>query len=339
MVAPIARARGKKVLPPPVRSGWDSRIGGHHHHDHGTGRLSDRALVLAISLNLGLSVFEFLAGLFAGSVALMADALHNTNDAAALVVAYVARRIARRGADETHTFGYRRAELIGALIQLTALILVGLYLVGEAVGRLFDPEGVKGGWMMAASGVAIVVDVATAWLLWSMSKGNLNLRAAFLHNVTDAAASVAVLLGGGIILWLGWSWVDPLLSLGIAGYILAMSFGLLRRTAKILMEGAPEGLDLGDLRSVALGIDGIHGIHHLHVWELDEDRRALEAHVVVAESTTAAERQRIRTALKEALRERFAIRHSTIELETAEHGCGESAGDRSDCSSPEKTGG
>ncbi|MGE9291527.1 MAG: cation diffusion facilitator family transporter, partial [Puniceicoccales bacterium] len=206
---------------------------GHHHHDHGTSEVNDRTLFWAIVLNLGLSVFEFLAGVFAGSVALMADALHNTNDAAALVVAYVARKIGRKKADEQYTFGYRRAELIGAIIQLTALIVVGLYLVGEAIGKFFEPESIKGGWVMIASSVAIVVDVGTAWLLWALSKGSLNLKAAFLHNITDAAASVAVLLGGAAIFWLGWDWVDPFLTLIIAGYILYMSFGMLKRTAKI----------------------------------------------------------------------------------------------------------
>jgi cobalt-zinc-cadmium efflux system protein len=171
--------------------------------------------------NLGLSVFEFVAGAVSGSVALMADALHNTNDAAALLIAYIARKISRKRADARYTFGYGRAELIGALIQLTALILVGLYLVLEAVRRLVDPQPLLGGWIMAAAGVALVVDVATAWLLWSMSKGSLNVKAAFMHNLTDAGASVAVLMGGAAIYWLDWTWVDPILTLIIAGYILS----------------------------------------------------------------------------------------------------------------------
>lgn len=295
----------------------------HHHHDHGTKEVSDQVLLWAIAINLGLSVFEFLAGIFAGSVALMADALHNTNDALALVVAYVARRIAKRGADLNFTFGYKRAELIGALIQLTALILVGLYLITEAVGRLFEPETVKGSWVMIASGVAIVVDLATAWLLWALSKGSLNLKAAFLHNITDAAASVAVLIGGAMVYWLAWNWVDPLLSIGIAGYILFMSFGLLKKTAKILMEGVPEDLDVEELRTAAMEMEGVLGMHHLHIWELDEDRRALEAHVVLAEDTSDRQRKKIRMDLKALLSDRFHIHHSTIELETEAHGCGE----------------
>ncbi|MEX2382848.1 MAG: cation diffusion facilitator family transporter, partial [Opitutales bacterium] len=156
----------------------------HHHHSHGTEGVGDGVLLWTVIVNLGLSVFEFVAGIISGSVALMADALHNTNDAAALLIAYIARKISRKGADHLFTFGYRRAELIGAMIQLTALILVGLYLVVEAVQRFRNPQPLLGIWIMAASGVALLVDVVTAWLLWAMSKGSLNVRAAFLHNLT-----------------------------------------------------------------------------------------------------------------------------------------------------------
>jgi len=288
----------------------------NHQHSHGTEDVSDGVLLWTIIVNLGLSVFEFAAGVISGSVALMADALHNTNDAGALLIAYIARKISRKGADAAYTFGYRRAELIGAMIQLTALILVGLYLVVEAVQRMFQPEPLLGGWIMAAAGVALLVDVVTAWLLWSMSKGSLNVKAAFLHNLTDAGASVAVLAGGAMVYWLDWSWVDPVLTLGIAGYILWMSYGMLKRTVSILMEGTPEDLDLDELLAAAEDVDGVVGLHHLHVWELDEHHRALEAHVVIAEDGNMKALERIKRALKTMLADRFGIAHSTLEMES-----------------------
>ena len=288
----------------------------NHQHSHGTEDVSDGVLLWTIIVNLGLSVFEFAAGVISGSVALMADALHNTNDAGALLIAYIARKISRKGADAAYTFGYRRAELIGAMIQLTALILVGLYLVVEAVQRMFQPEPLLGGWIMAAAGVALLVDVVTAWLLWSMSKGSLNVKAAFLHNLTDAGASVAVLAGGAMVYWLDWSWVDPVLTLGIAGYILWMSYGMLKRTVSILMEGTPEDLDLDELLAAAEDVDGVVGLHHLHVWELDEHHRALEAHVVIAEDGNMKALERIKRALKSLLADRFGIAHSTLEMES-----------------------
>lgn len=284
-----------------------------HNHNHGTKDVSDGVLLWTVIVNLGLSVFEFIAGAISGSVALMADALHNTNDAAALLIAYIARKISRKRADAKYTFGYRRAELIGAMIQLTALILVGLYLVYEAVRRFFAPEPLAGGWIMAAAGVALVVDVVTAWLLWAMSKGSVNVRAAFLHNLTDAGASLAVLIGGAAIYWLDWTWVDPVLTLIIAGYILYMSFGLLRKTSRILMEGTPPDLSLDAIKEAIENLDGVDNLHHLHVWELDENHKAMEAHVRTGE--TAQSHSKLRARIKDLLKNDYGITHSTLELE------------------------
>ena len=292
-----------------------------HQHSHDSEGVSDRVLLWSVIINVALSVFEFAAGAIAGSVALMADALHNTNDAAALLIAYIARKIAGKGADDDFTFGYRRAELIGAMIQLTALIVVGLYLIYEAVQRFFMPEPLLGGWIMAAAGVALLVDVVTAWLLWAMSRGSLNVRAAFLHNLTDAGASVAVLLGGAAVLWLGWNWVDPLLTLVIAGYILLMSFGLLRRTSVILMEGTPAGVSIDTVKKAVEAIDGVLDMHHIHIWALDEHRRALEAHLVIAEDLCMSELEAFKAEVKRLLEDRFEIVHSTLELEAAGTDC------------------
>jgi cobalt-zinc-cadmium efflux system protein len=291
-----------------------------HQHKHGTQNVSDRVLLWAVIVNLGLSVFEFTAGVIAGSVALMADALHNTNDAAALLIAYIARKIARRGADRNFTFGYRRAELIGAMIQLTALIIIGLYLLYEAINRFISPQPLQGAWIMAAAGVALVVDVVTAWLLWSMSKGSLNVKAAFAHNLTDAFASVAVLLGGAAIHWLDWYWIDPMLTLIIASYILYLSFNMLKRTSAILMESTPEDLDLDALRKAVEACDAVVGMHHVHVWELDEQHRAMEAHIVIED--VAVDRQdAIKQAVKSCLHDDFKIGHSTLEFEIESQAC------------------
>lgn len=287
-----------------------------HKHSHGSEGVSDSVLLWTVVVNLGLSVFEFIAGLISASVALMADALHNTNDAGALLIAYIARKISRKGADADFTFGYRRAELIGAMIQLTALIVVGLYLAYEAIRRFFAPEPLLGGWIMAAAGVALIVDVVTAWLLWAMSKGSLNVKAAFMHNLTDAGASIAVLIGGAAIYWLGWSWVDPTLTLGIAGYILWMSWGMLIRTSTILMEGTPEGLDLNALKNAVESLENVSEMYHIHAWELDENFRALEAHILIPESATLTQVESIKERVKKQLADDFKIKHSTLEFTT-----------------------
>jgi len=174
---------------------------------------------------------------------------------------------------------------------------------------------------MAAAGVALVVDVVTAWLLWSMSKGSLNVKAAFLHNLTDAGASVAVLLGGAAIYWLDWTWVDPVITLIIAGYILYMSSGMLKKTSRILMEGTPPELSVDEIKEALEALDGIENVHHIHVWELDEHHRALEAHVVIGEARSMEELESLKATVKTYLEEHFSIRHSTLEMESSGENC------------------
>lgn len=295
---------------------------GHSGHSHGVSRsgetegVSDTRLLWAVVLNQLLTVGQVVAGISSGSVALLSDAAHNFNDANALLIAYIARRISKKDANERYTFGYRRAEMIGALINLTLLAVIGLYLVYEGFKRFIEPQEIIG-WLMAATAVlALVIDVATALLLWAMSRGSLNVRAAFIHNIVDALGSVAVLIGAGAIVWLDWVWVDPAITLLIAGYVLWQVFRMLPQATRVLMEGAPAGLDLNELIERVTQLDGVEGLHHLHVWELDEQHRAMEVHVAIAESD-ATELESIKQRIKKCLAANYSIHHSTLEFEFA----------------------
>ncbi len=286
----------------------------HAGHSHDVSGVSDSRLLWAVGVNQLLTVAQVVAGIFSGSLSLMADALHNFNDAMALLIAYAARRVSRRQPTKAFTFGYRRAELIGAVINLTALGIIGLFLLYEAVGRFIEPTEISGWLMMAAAALALVVDVATVVLLWVMSRGNLNVRAAFIHNMTDAAASVAVLLGGLAIIYFDVYWIDPALTLVIAGYVLYQALTMLPKAARILMGAAPLGLDFDEVVRAIEGHDRVEEIHHVHIWQLDESHRALEAHIVIDHS--AADRMRaIKHDLKRLLEDRFEIGHSTLEFE------------------------
>jgi cobalt-zinc-cadmium efflux system protein len=304
---------------PARESGHDGRAG----HSHGltaaneVAGASDARLLWTVVFNQLLTVAQVVAGIFSGSLALLSDAAHNFNDANALLIAYVARRISRRGANERYTFGYRRAELIGAMVNLTTLGVVGLYLVYEAVMRFFNPEPIVGWLMAAAAGLALVVDVATAALLWSMSRGSLNVRAAFVHNLTDALGSVAVLVGAAAIIWLGWTWVDPALTLLIAGYVLWQVATMLPQAMRILMEGTPPGMKLEDVAAAMAADPRVQDVHHLHVWQLDEGQVALEAHIVAGPGLSAGDRDGLRHDVKLMLTDRFRISHSTVEIESA----------------------
>jgi cobalt-zinc-cadmium efflux system protein len=286
-----------------------------HGHDELEG-LSDRRIAYTVALNVLLTVAEIIGGVVSGSVALVADALHNLNDAVALLIALFARRIARRQPDEQRTFGYRRAEVIGGLISLVALAVVGLFLAYESILRFFEPSDVGGWTMIVVAGIALAVDVLTVVLLYAMRKGSVNIRAAFAHNISDALASVAVILGGVAILLFQVTWVDPLLSLLIVGYIVYQVAQLLPGTVRLLMESAPEGLDIDNLVRQMQEIDGVEDVHHLHVWQLDEHENALEAHVVIAREN-AQEMDRIKDAVKYLLKNDFAVTHPMLELEFA----------------------
>lgn len=283
----------------------------HHHHDAGMG---DGRLAVAVAANVLLTGAQIAGGLVSGSLALVADAIHNLSDAASLAIALFARRVARRGADARMTYGYRRAEIIAALINLTTLIVIGVYLVYEAILRFFAPEPIAGWIVVIVAGVALAVDLVTVALTWAAARHSLNIRAAFLHNLADAFGSVAVIVAGALVIWFGWTWVDPAVTLLIAAYILWHGLAEIRACIRILMAGVPPGLDLGAVGAAVTAVDGVAGIHHLHAWQLDEGAALFEAHVVIARAD-ADRLEDIKGAVKRALRDRFGITHSTLEIE------------------------
>lgn len=286
----------------------------HADHSHGTQEMSDLRLVAAVAVNLLLTVVQIVGGIIAGSLALVADAVHNFNDAASLGIALVARRVSRRPADRRRTFGYQRAETIGALINLTTLIIVGLYLIYEAVLRYFEDRAIDGWIVIIVAGIALVIDIITALLVYVEARESLNIRAAFVHNVSDALASVGVIVAGSLILLYDWTIADLLATIVISAYILYQGITLIRQAIHSLLEGVPDGIDLGELIRAMESADGVHEIHHLHVWELGEDSRALEAHVVITDSDPSR-MEPIKRQLKTLLAKDFHIHHSTLEFE------------------------
>ncbi|MEN9060341.1 MULTISPECIES: cation diffusion facilitator family transporter [Ponticoccus] len=297
---------------------------GHHHHHHIDPEqlAGDKRLAAAVGVNVLLTVAQIIGGIVSGSLAMIADALHNFSDAASLVIAVWARRIARRPADEAMTFGYGRAEVVAALINLTTLILIGLYLVYEAVLRFFDPQEVTGWLIVVIASVALVVDLVTAWLTYRMAQDSVNIRAAFLHNLADALGSVAVILAGTLILLFGWTWVDPLVTLGIAGYILWMAWAEIGGVIRILMLGTPPAMAPEAVLESAEAVEGVEALHSAHLWQIDEGRSALTAHLVVVEGAWSRA-DAIKASVKARLVEAHGLREVTLELECAAHRCAE----------------
>ena len=287
----------------------------HGHHHHHSPDSSDGLLYGAISINLILTVAQFVGGIVSGSLSLIADALHNLSDAASLGIAIFARKIGRKPADDINTFGYKRAEVIAALINLTLLITISLYLIYEAIWRIYNPIEISGWIIVIIAGVALVIDLITALITHSMSKNNMNMKAAFLHNLSDAFASIGVIAAGSLIILYQWYWVDTAVTLAIGGFILYQGFLMLPKTIHLLMEGAPEGIPLEEVKIKLEALHDVIDVHHIHLWNIDENRIALEAHVVTNNANTLKELEFIKASIKSLLASEFNISHSTLEFE------------------------
>lgn len=294
----------------------------HHHHHRIDASTGDRRVVWAIAVNMLLTVAQIVGGVLSGSLALIADAIHNFSDAVSLIIAFFARRIARRPMDDRMTFGYGRAEIVAAMINYTTLFVVAFYLIAEAVMRLLDPPPVQGWTVVILAGVALIIDAVTAGLTYAMSKDSLNIRAAFVHNLADALGSVAVIVAGTLILLFDWRWVDPVITLMIAGYILWHAWSDVGPVVRILMLGSPPDLCRTRIGEAVRAIDGVVDIHHAHLWQMDERKNAYQAHVVIQED---AEGGAITAEIKTRLADDFDLTHVTLEIETAQTGCADRA--------------
>jgi cobalt-zinc-cadmium efflux system protein len=294
----------------------------HHHHHHVDPEAGDAKVFWAVFVNMALTVVQIVGGVLSGSLALIADALHNFSDAISLIIAFAARKIARRPADEDMTFGYGRAEVVAALVNYTTLIVIGFYLIYEAVMRFFEPEPVAGWMVVIIAAIALAIDLVTALLTFSMSKDSMNIRAAFLHNLADAMGSVAVILAGSLVILFDWWLVDPLVTLLIAGYILYMAFNEIGPAIRILMLGNAPGLDTQSVLDDIRAVSGVDNVHHVHLWQMQEHENALDAHIVISPGKWD-QADAIKQSVKQRLSEQHGIHHATLEVECTHHACPE----------------
>jgi cobalt-zinc-cadmium efflux system protein len=293
---------------------------GHSHADSDTpGTIRDlsatrgRRLLLALALNLGITVAELVGGAVSGSLALLADAAHNFSDAGSVLVSYIAWRVSRHASDRRRTFGYGRAETVGALINLTTLFVIGVYLLYEAVNRLVSPTEVAGMTMLIVGGIALVEDVAAAWVLRS-DTASLNVKSTYLHMIADALATVGVIVGAIAIMTWGITWIDPAVTGLIALYIFIHAYREIREAIAVLMDSAPKDFDYEAVVDELKSAPSVEDVHHVHVWQAQEGKIALEAHIAVSEPSLGRVTA-IKDGMKDRLRERFGIDHATLEFE------------------------
>jgi len=277
----------------------------HHNHTH------DGKLGIAVFINVFLTIVQIIGGIFSGSLSLIADALHNLSDAGAILIAILARKIARKPANNRMTFGYKRAEILGALLNSTTLIIVGLYLIYEAVSKYFTPQPIDGWIVVWIASIALVIDAATAWLTYkSGAKNNLNLKAAFIHNLSDAFASVAVIIAGSLIILYQWYVVDLLATILISVYVIYHGITLVKESISILMQAVPVDIDIDKLCKDIESIANIDRVRHIHVWKLDDKEVFLEASINLQ---TMKHLQDL-TPIKQLLEAKYDIHHSIIEI-------------------------
>jgi len=290
------------------------------YHTHGSAQNSavssqDTArLSLSILLNLIITLAEIIGGLVSGSLSLLSDALHNFSDTASLGISLIAVRISTRGPDRRKTFGYRRAQIIGALINLITLVVVGIYLIKESIQRYINPQPIQGNVMLVVAVIGLIANLATAALLHRQSKNSINIRSAFLHILGDAFSSVGVVIAGILIIRYQLYLADTVMTLAIAAYILYNTNVLLRQTINILMQAVPEGMDIEEIIRTITNVEDVQDIHHVHIWQLDESQSNLEAHIVI-DQNNLEDMPCIKQAIKTVLADSFKIYHSTLEFE------------------------
>jgi len=280
----------------------------HSHRHEGDRRLLLAALVLIAALMVG----EIVAGILAGSLALLADAGHLISDVAALAFAAAAATMATRPAQGRWTYGFRRLEILSAQANGLALVLVGIWIVFGAIRRLVSPQDVHGGIVLVVALAGIVVNIAATGLLARASRESLNVRGAFLHVLTDLAAFAGTAVAGGLILATGWDRFDPIAGLVVALLMFWGASGLLRESTRIFLEVAPENIQPEAVRQAALGEADVVSVHDLHVWTLTSGFPIVSAHVLVA---AGADCHAIRERLEQMLGERFGLEHSTLQVE------------------------
>lgn len=283
---------------------------GHHHHN-----VTGKNLFLTIILNVFITLAQIIGGVISGSLALLSDALHNFSDVMALLIAWWANKVSSRLSSEEKTFGYKRAEIVAALFNASVLAGIGVYLIVEGVAKFFHPESIDSDIVIYLAILGIVFNFASVLLIKEDAHDNLNMKAAYLHLLSDVMTSIAVLIGGLGMKYFGAFWIDPLISIAIALYLIQTSFSLIKEITAILMQFTPKNLHVKEIEQKVLSFCEVQNLHHLHIWRLNDKEIHLEAHVDFKEDIALSEATLVIAMIEEELEEHFGITHVTLQAE------------------------
>ena len=289
-------------------------MGHNHNHSHGHHHeVTGKNLSISIILNIGITVAQIIGGFISGSLSLLSDALHNFSDVISLNLSFVAHKLAKRKPNSSSTFGYKRAELLAAFINAATLIIVALFLIYEAIVRFSEPVVISSNLVIWLSVLGIAFNGFSAIILKKDADHNLNMKSAYLHLLTDMMASVAVLAGGILMKYFQWFWVDSVITLGIALYLILMSFDLLKSSVKMLLLFTPKDLNIEEIAKKIHTVTGNHRLYHIHLWHLNDNELHFEAHLDCKENISITEFNTIVAEIEEVLFHDFHINHCTIQ--------------------------
>jgi cobalt-zinc-cadmium efflux system protein len=284
-------------------------------HENCNTHTGGRPLIIAIFLNAFIFIVEFVGGLFTNSLALISDALHNLSDFFALILSYFASKAVLWKANPNKSYGYVRIEIFVAFINSITLVVIGGYIVHQGIYRYLHPEPIAGAWMIIIAVIGFLANTASTLLLRKDAHRDLNVKSAYLHLLTDAIESLAVVIVGILIYWLHWSALDPIISVGIGIFVIRSAWNILIETINVLTEGTPRGIDIEDVAQFIRSFPEVENVHHIHVWSLSSQFRALSAHLVIKDQLIS-EGCSITKRIEQALHDRFKINHPTLQLES-----------------------
>ncbi|HLT33460.1 MAG TPA: cation diffusion facilitator family transporter [Aquaticitalea sp.] len=287
----------------------------HHGHSHSHTDLKGRNLLISIFLNIAITLAQVVGGLISGSLALLSDALHNFSDVLSLIISYVARMFGKKQASKKKTFGYKRAEIMAAFVNAATLVVVAIFLMKEAVERLFEPQAIESKLVIWLSVLGILANGFSVLLLKKDSKENMNMRSAYLHLLTDMMASVAVLIGGILMSLYELYWVDAALTMLIGVYLIYMGYDLLKESTKVLMLFTPKSIVIQDIVESICTIEPVKNVHHVHIWQLNEDEIHMEAHIDFKQDIKLSEFDTILEEIEEHVYHKHGINHVNIQPE------------------------
>ncbi|WP_299115673.1 cation diffusion facilitator family transporter [uncultured Winogradskyella sp.] len=289
---------------------------GHsHHHSHSHKDVNGRNLLISIILNIAITIAQIIGGIISGSLALLSDALHNFSDVISLVISYIANKLVKRKASIKRTFGYKRAEILAAFINASTLVIVAILLIFEATERFQNPQQIESNLVIWLSIIAILGNGFSVLLLKNNADDNMNMKSAYLHLLTDMMASIAVLIGGLLMKYYQVYWVDSALTLVIALYLIVMGWDLLKNSTKVLMLFTPDDVPIDSIIKDVQTIKSIKNVHHVHVWQLNEDEIHLEAHIDFIDDISLSEFNTVLHEVEELLLHKYKINHVNIQPE------------------------